>query len=161
MCLEPSLCPDRHREFARANKFQSQKISAESSLQAVLLRLAPHFPASSCCSNCGKEASHYMTYLTALPRTLGEVPKKEEVRFPEKADTLGKNTLNIPSNKPEWLSSHTEKRLGCCPKGKQRTGSTRFLPLKNLPYPILSGIQNICIEEWPSPSVHFEYILVH
>lgn len=66
---------------------------------------------------------------------LGRRQRKKQCAFLKKPDTLGRNTWNTPSSKPEWLSAHTEKHLGCCPEGELRKGSTRFLPLQNLPCP--------------------------
>lgn len=58
--------------------------------------------------------------------------RKKQCAFLKKADTLRRNTWNAPSSKPEWPSAHAEKRLSCYPKGEQRTGSTRLLPLQSL-----------------------------
>lgn len=130
MCLEPSLCPDRHREFARANKFQSQRISAEN--QSSSARPHTSQPALTA-QTAAKRPPITMTHLTALPRALGEVPKKEALCFPEKADTLRRITWKAPSSKPKWRSARVEKSLVCYPKGERRVGSTGRLPLQSLP----------------------------
>lgn len=155
MCLEPSLCPDRHREFARANKFQSQRISAESSLQPVLLRPAPHFPASSCCSNRGKEASHYNDTFDSVAKSTWGGAKERSSALSWKKQTLWGGILEIlllvnlngwaPTQRSTWAAIPRESREQAPPG----FSCSRACP----PFPILSGIQSICIEEWPSLSM--------
>lgn len=110
MCPEPSLCPDRHREFARANKFQSQRISAESSLHPVLLSLAPLFPASSHCSNRGKEASHYNDTFDSFAKSAWWGAKERSSVLSWKKQTLCRGILetlllvNLNGWAPMWRS---------------------------------------------------------
>lgn len=125
MCLEPSLCPDRHREFARANKFQSQRISAESSLQPVLLRPAPHFPASSCCSNRGKEASHYNDTFDSFAKSTWGGAKERSSVLSWKNQTLWGGILEIlllvnlngwaPTQRSTWAAIPRECREQASP----------------------------------------------
>lgn len=151
MCLEPSLCPDRHREFARANKFQSQRISAESSLQPVLLRPAPRFPASSCCSNRGKEASHYNDTFDSFAKSIWGGAKERSSVLSWKKQTLWGGILEIllvnlngslPTQRSTWAA---------IPRKRREQAPPGFFLSRMCP--VLSGIQSICTEEWPSLSM--------
>lgn len=151
MCPEPSLWSDRHREFARANKFQSQRISAESSLQPVLLRPAPHFPASSCCSNRGKEASHYNDTFDSFAKSTWGGAKERSSALSWKKQTLWGGILEIlllvnlngwaPTQRSTWPA---------VPKESREHAPPGFSLSRACPPSLLSGIQSICIEEWPS-----------
>lgn len=58
--------------------------------------------------------------------------RKKQCAFLKKADTLRRNTWNAPSSKPEWLSTHAEKCLDCCPKEEWRMCSTGLFPSSEL-----------------------------